>query len=195
MNKLLLLVLTTLAGITASRTIADPATQPSGQPTGPLDFIVKDIDGHDVNLADYKGKVVMIVNVASKCGNTPQYKALEEMYEANKDKGLVIIGFPANNFLSQEPGTDAEIKTFCTSKYNVSFPMMSKISVKGDDMAPLYQYLTSTDLDGKFGGPIDWNFAKFLVGRDGKVVARFKARTKPTDPTVIAAVQEALAAQ
>jgi glutathione peroxidase len=191
--KIMILGMIAVAGLFAVRAGADPATQPSGQPTGPLDFTVKDIDGHDVNLADYKGKVVMIVNVASKCGNTPQYKALEDMYEANKDKGLVILGFPANNFHAQEPGTDAEIKTFCTSKYNVSFPMMSKISVKGADMAPLYQYLTSTDLDGKFGGDIDWNFAKFLVGRDGKVVARFKAKTKPTDPSITAAVNDALA--
>jgi glutathione peroxidase len=189
MKTLLVLAVVGVAGMFCARAVAGPSTQPSG----PLDFTVKDIDGHDVNLADFKGKVVMIVNVASKCGNTPQYKALEDMYEANKDKGFVIIGFPANNFHSQEPGTDAEIKTFCTSKYNVTFPMMSKISVKGDDMAPLYQYLTSTETDGKFGGAIDWNFAKFLVGRDGQVVARFKAKTKPTDPTVVAAVDAAIA--
>ena len=189
MKILLILVVIAVGGMIPVRAVAEPATQP----TGPLDFTVKDIDGHDVNLADYKGKVVMIVNVASKCGNTPQYKALEEMYEADKDKGFVIIGFPANNFHSQEPGTDAEIKTFCTSKYNVTFPMMSKISVKGDDKAPLYQFLTSKDQDGKFGGEIDWNFAKFIVGRDGQVVARFAAKIKPTDPAVVAAVDAAIA--
>jgi glutathione peroxidase len=187
--KMMILGMMAVAGLFAVRAEAEPSTQP----TGPLDFTVKDIDGHDVNLGDYKGKVVMIVNVASKCGNTPQYKALEEMYQANKDKGFVIIGFPANNFGHQEPGTDSEIKTFCTSKYEVTFPMMSKISVKGEDKAPLYQYLTSTDTDGKFGGEIDWNFAKFLVGRDGQVVARFKAKTKPTDPALVAAVDAAIA--
>jgi glutathione peroxidase len=162
------------------------------QPSGPLDFTVKDIDGHDVNLSDYRGKVVMIVNVASKCGFTPQYTALEKLYTDDKDRGLVIIGFPANNFHSQEPGTDQEIKTFCTSKYNVTFPMMSKISVKGDDMAPLYQFLTSPDKDGKFGGSIGWNFTKFIIDRNGQVAARFPSKVKPTDPELVAAVEAAL---
>jgi glutathione peroxidase len=193
MKMILALGVVAVAALFSSRALADTAAPPPAtQPVGPLDFTMKDIDGHDVNLAQYRGKVVMIVNVASKCGNTPQYDALEKMYEANKDKGFVILGFPANDFHSQEPGTDAEIKTFCTLKYNVSFPMFSKISVKGDDMAPLYQFLTSKDKDGEFGGPIDWNFAKFLVDRNGQVVARFKAKTKPTDPTVVAAVDAAI---
>jgi glutathione peroxidase len=186
----LLSVATLVVGMMSVHARADATTQPVA---GPLDFKVKDIDGHDVNLSDYRGKVVMIVNVASKCGNTPQYKALEDMYVANKDKGFVILGFPANDFHSQEPGTNEDIKTFCTSKYNVTFPMMSKISVKGDDKAPLYRFLTSTTLDGQFGGEIDWNFAKFLVDRNGQVVARFKAKVKPTDPLVVAAVDAALA--
>jgi glutathione peroxidase len=168
------------------------AAAPTTMPSGPLDFSVKDIDGHDVNLADYKGKVVMIVNVASKCGFTPQYDALEKLYLADKDRGFVIIGFPANNFKSQEPGTDAEIKAFCTAKFNVTFPMMSKISVKGDDKAPLYQYLTSTDQDGAFGGEIGWNFTKFVIDRDGRVAARFASKVKPTDPELVAAVEKAL---
>jgi glutathione peroxidase len=169
------------------------AATPSTMPSGPLEFTVKDIDGHDVNLADYKGKVVMIVNVASKCGFTPQYDALEKLYLADKDRGFVIIGFPANNFKSQEPGTDAEIKTFCSSKYNVTFPLMSKISVKGDDMAPLYQFLTSTDKDGQFGGDIGWNFTKFIVDRNGQVAARFASKVKPTDAELVDAVEKALA--
>ncbi|MGN6627450.1 MAG: glutathione peroxidase, partial [Tepidisphaeraceae bacterium] len=134
-----------------------------------LAFTMKDIDGHDVNLADYKGKVVMIVNVASRCGFTPQYKGLEAIYEKYKDKGFVILGFPANNFKSQEPGSDADIKAFCTAKYNVSFPMFSKISVKGDDKAPLYQFLTQSETAGDFGGEIGWNFTKFLVDRNGQL--------------------------
>jgi len=188
MKMLLILVVAAVAGMISMRAVAQPATQPAG----PLEFTMKDIDGHDVNLADYRGKVVMIVNVASKCGFTPQYDALEKLYLADKDRGLVIIGFPANNFKSQEPGTDAEIKTFCTSKYNVTFPMMSKISVKGDDKAPLYQFLTSTDQDGKFGGEIAWNFTKFIVDRDGLVAARFASKVKPTDPELVAAVEKAL---
>src|SRR3954469_18937197 len=124
-----------------SNVIAEPTTQPSGGKTA-LDYVVKDIDGKDVNLSDYKGKVVMIVNVASKCGLTPQYKDLEALYEQNKDRGFVILGFPANNFNGQEPGDNGQIKEFCSAKYNVTFPMMSKISVKGADKAPLYQFLT-----------------------------------------------------
>ena len=163
------------------------------QPVSPLDFTMKDIDGHDVNLADYRGKVVMIVNVASKCGFTPQYAGLEKVYETYKDKGFVIIGFPANNFHSQEPGTDAQIKTFCTSKYNVSFPMMSKISVKGADQAPLYQFLTGP-ADAPFNGDIGWNFTKFLVDRNGNVYARFPSATKPDSAKVIGAIEAGLSA-
>src|SRR4051812_27128977 len=149
------------------------------QQAGPLDFKVKDIDGKDVNLADYKGKVVLIVNVASKCGFTPQYEGLEKVYEKYKDQGFVIVGFPANNFHAQEPGTDAEIKTFCSTKYNVSFPMMSKISVKGDDKHPLYKFLTEPATDGDFAGEIGWNFTKFLVDRNGAVMARYGSKTTP----------------
>jgi glutathione peroxidase len=189
MNKLitcgLVLLVCTFCG---SRLLADATTQP----VSPLDFKVNDIDGKDVDLSQYRGKVVMIVNVASRCGYTPQYDALEKLYESDKDRGLVIIGFPANNFHSQEPGTNDQIKTFCTSKYHVTFPMMSKISVKGDDQAPLYQFLTSTDKDGKFGGEIGWNFTKFIVDRNGQVVARFPSKVKPTDPELVEAVETAL---
>ena len=166
-----------------------PASQPAAGAGGsPLDFVVKDIDGNDYNLAQLKGKVVMIVNVASRCGYTPQYNGLEKLYENNKDKGFVIVGFPANNFKGQEPGTNEEIKAFCTSKYNVSFPMMSKISVKGDDKHPLYQMLTGQK------GEVTWNFNKFLVGRDGKLIEHFDSKVKPDDAKLTGAIDKALAA-
>jgi glutathione peroxidase len=172
-------------------------TGPTDKPpeSTPLQFTVKDLDGKDVNLADFKGKVVLIVNVASKCGNTPQYKPLEEMYEKYKDQGLVILGFPANNFGSQEPGTNQQIREFCDATYHVAFPMMSKISVKGDDKAALYKYLTEESTNGQFAGEIDWNFNKFLVDRNGAVIARIAPRTKPDSPKVIAEIEKALAAQ
>ncbi len=151
------------------------------------DFTMKTIDGKQMPLANFKGKVVLVVNVASKCGFTPQYTALEAVYEKYKSKGLVIVGFPANNFGLQEPGTDEEIQTFCRSKYMVTFPMFSKISVKGDDKAPLYQYLTSTG-----GGEIKWNFTKFLTDKDGKVITRFESAVTPDSPQVIAAIEAAL---
>jgi glutathione peroxidase len=167
-----------------------PATQPGGT-TSPLTFTVKDIDGKDYDLAQLKGKVVMIINVASKCGFTKQYAGLEKLYEKYKDRGLVVVGFPANNFNSQEPGTDAEIKTFCSTKYNVTFPMMSKISVKGDDQHPLYDLLThKTPQD--FRGEIGWNFTKFLVDRNGQVYARFASKTTPEDEQLVGAVEKAL---
>jgi glutathione peroxidase len=153
------------------------------------DFTMNSIDGQPVPLSSYKGKVMLLVNVASKCGYTPQYTALESVYEKYKDRGLVIVGIPANNFGSQEPGTNAEIKTFCTRKYNVSFPMMSKVSVKGSDTTPLYQYLTSTP---KTGGEIQWNFTKFLVDRDGNIVARFEPAVTPDSPEVTTAIEKAL---
>ena len=152
------------------------------------DFTPNSIEGQPAPLSEYKGKVLLLVNVASKCGFTPQYKGLEAVYEEYKDKGLVIVGFPANNFAQQEPGTNEEIKTFCTRTYNVTFPMMSKISVKGGDQDPLYKYLTATN-----GGDIKWNFTKFLVDRNGNVVARFEPPVKPDSPEVKAAIEKALA--
>jgi len=156
------------------------------------DFTMKDIDGRDVKLDAYRGKVVMIVNVASKCGFTPQYEGLQALYEKNKDKGFVILGFPANNFLSQEPGTDAEIKEFCSTKYNVTFPMFAKISVKGKDQHPLYTFLTNKQSDPEFAGDVTWNFNKFLLDREGKVVARFGSQDTPESETVTAAVAKSL---
>ena len=184
--------------IGGSNIVQSPTTMPSTQPTamtaGPLNYTMKDIDGHDVNLADYRGKVVMIVNVASRCGFTPQYQGLEDLYKTYSDRGFVILGFPANNFNHQEPGDDAEIKTFCSSKYMVTFPMMSKISVAGDDQAPLYALLTGPQ-NGAFAGPIGWNFTKFLVDRNGQVYARFPSKTKPSDKVVTDAIEAGLGAQ
>ena len=157
------------------------------------EFTPKSIDGQPAPLAAYKGKVLLLVNVASKCGFTPQYKGLEAVYEQYKDKGLVIVGFPANNFAGQEPGTNEEIKTFCSRTYNVTFPMMSKISVKGDDQDDLYKYLTDKTAHPDTGGDIRWNFTKFLVDRNGNVIARFEPKTTPDSPEVKAAIEKALA--
>ena len=153
-------------------------------------FTMKTIDGKDKPLSDYKGDVLLIVNVASFCGHTPQYENLENLYEKYKDKGFRILGFPANNFGAQEPGTDKEIKEFCTTKYHVSFDMFSKISVKGEDQHPLYRYLTK---DTDFTGDIGWNFTKFLVDRDGKVVARFDTKVLPTDDEVTKKLDQLMA--
>ena len=155
------------------------------------DFTLPSIDGKPMPLADFKGKVILMVNVASKCGYTPQYAALEALYEKYKDQGFVIVGFPANNFGAQEPGTNAEIKTFCSRKYNVTFPMYGKISVKGDDQAPLYQYLTK-DTPAPISGEIKWNFTKFLVDRNGNVVQRFESAVTPDSPEVTSAVEKLL---
>ncbi len=155
------------------------------------DFTLPSIDGNAISLSTYKGKVILLVNVASRCGYTPQYSALESLYEKYKDQGLVILGFPANNFGAQEPGTNAEIKTFCSTKYNVTFPMFSKISVKGDDMTPLYQFLTQK-ANPSVGGEIKWNFTKFLVNRKGHVMARFEPAVTPDSPEVVAAVEKLL---
>ena len=157
-----------------------------------LDFTLPSIDGQAAPLAQYKGKVILIVNVASKCGFTPQYTGLEALYEKYKDKGFVILGFPANNFGAREPGTNEEIKTFCSRTYNVSFPMYSKISVKGDDKAPLYQFLTDKATNPSTGGEIKWNFTKFLIGKDGKVLQRFESPVEPMSAEVTAAVENAL---
>jgi len=156
------------------------------------DFSLKDIDHKQVSLSQYRGKVVMIVNVASRCGFTPQYEGLQKLFLKYKDQGFVILGFPANNFGGQEPGSDEEIKTFCSAKYSVTFPIFSKISVKGDDIHPLYKLLTSKDTDPEFGGDIKWNFSKFLLDKDGKVIARFEPAVKPDSDQVIQAVEKAL---
>ncbi|PLX14790.1 MAG: glutathione peroxidase [Salinivirgaceae bacterium] len=154
------------------------------------DFIVTDIEGNDFNLADLKGKKVMVVNTASKCGLTPQYEGLEALYTQFKDKDFVIIGFPANNFKNQEPGTDEEIAEFCQKNYGVSFPMMSKISVKGDDMHELYKWLTSKALNGKMDSEVKWNFQKYLINPDGTLAKYFSPRTKPQNEEIVTWIKE-----
>jgi glutathione peroxidase len=156
------------------------------------DFTLKSIDGQPVSLDRYHGKVLLLVNVASKCGYTPQYAGLESLYEKYKDRGLVIVGIPANNFAGQEPGTNEEIKKFCTNKYNVSFPMMSKVSVLGADETPLYIFLTDKSINPQIGGDIKWNFTKFLFDRSGKPVARFEPAVTPNSPQVVTAIESAL---
>ena len=156
------------------------------------DFTMKSIDGQPVSLKSYSGKVVLLVNVASRCGFTPQYAGLEALYEKYKDRGLVIVGIPANNFASQEPGTNDEIKRFCSTKYSVTFPMMAKVSVLGDDETPLYQFLTDKAANPQIGGDIKWNFTKFLFDRNGKPVARFEPAITPDSPQVQTAIESAL---
>lgn len=151
---------------------------------GIYDFTVKDIDGNDFPLSQLKGKKVMIVNVASKCGLTPQYEQLEQIYKEYKDDDFVIIGFPANNFLKQEPGTDEEIKDFCSLNYGVSFPMMSKISVKGNDQAPIYEWLTSEELNGYKDSSVKWNFQKYLIDENGALVHVMSPKVKPNDEKI-----------
>lgn len=170
-----------MTALLAAGAIAAPATL--------YDFKMDNIDGKATPLAQYKGKVVLVVNTASKCGLTPQYEGLEALYRKYKDKGFVILGFPANNFNGQEPGTNAEIKEFCTGKYEVTFPMFSKISVKGDDQHPLYKWLIEqTDKEKQ----VQWNFEKFLIAKDGTAAGRFAPQTKPDDPKLIAAIEAQL---
>jgi len=157
------------------------------------DLKLKDIDGKDVSLADYKGRSVLIVNVASKCGFTKQYAGLEALHLKYKDKGFAVLGFPCNQFGGQEPGTNEEIKEFCSTKFNVTFPMFDKIDVNGDKRAPLYSILAGKT--SPFAGDIKWNFTKFLVGKDGKIVSRFESKVTPEDQELTTAVEAALAAK
>jgi glutathione peroxidase len=157
------------------------------------DFTVKTLDGHDKKLADYRGKVLLVVNVASRCGLTPQYTALESLYKEYKDEGLEVLGFPCNDFAGQEPGTEAEIQAFCSTNYDVTFPLFKKVRVLGDQREPLYQYLTTERSEPDGPGDIAWNFAKFVIGKDGNVVARFSPKTAPDAPELIAAIDKALA--
>lgn len=199
MTTRVLLLAGVLGGCALELEAADektPTTQPAvtaATAKSPLDFTLSDIDGREVPLSKYKGQVVLLVNVASRCGLTPQYMQLEALHEKYADQGLRILAFPANNFGGQEPGKNAEIKAFCTTKYNVQFDLFGKISVKGDDQHELYKFLTSKEKNGTFGGDIEWNFAKFLVDRNGKVSARFPARLRPDDPQIVRAIEQALA--
>jgi glutathione peroxidase len=174
-------------------TAAEPKKEPAM--SSPLAFKMKSIDGKEVDLSTYKGKVVLFVNVASKCGYTKQYTGLEALYQKHKEAGLVVIGVPANEFGGQEPGTDAEIQQFCTSKYNVTFPMMAKVVVKGDGICPLYKFLTGKDTNPKHAGDIGWNFEKFLVNRKGEVVGRYKSSVSPESDELTKAIAAELAAK
>jgi len=168
---------------------------PAADAKSVLDFTVNDIDGNPTKLGDkFDGKVLLVVNTASKCGLTKQYDDLEAVYQKYKEKGLEVVAFPSNDFGNQEPGTDAEIKYFCSTDYKVSFPLFSKIPVKGENKAPLYDFLTDKEKHPTTGGEIGWNFTKFLVSRDGQVLARFEPKVKPTDAEVTAAIEKALAA-
>jgi glutathione peroxidase len=193
-SRQLLRILPVIALLAAAAGGEDKKENPKKEThmTGIYDFKVADIDGNDVNLADYKGKVLLIVNVASKCGFTPQYKGLENIYRQYKDKGFEILAFPSNDFMGQEPGTNEQIKTFCQLNYQVSFPLFAKISVKGKDIHPLYKFLTEKSTNPKFAGGITWNFNKFLIDRNGNIVNRFGSRTEPQSPEVIKAIEDAL---
>lgn len=158
-----------------------------------LDFTVKNIQGKEVDLKDYKGNVLLIVNVASECGLTPQYDGLEKLHAKYKDQGFRILAFPCNDFGGQEPGTEEQISTFCKTEYGVTFDLFSKIKVKGDEKAPLYDYLTSEKTNGDHAGEIQWNFQKYLVDREGNVIAKFDPKVKPDDEGLVAKLEAALA--
>jgi glutathione peroxidase len=185
----LMAVVLVVTAVTSNTMWADDK---GGKVPAALNFKMENLAGEQVDLSKYKGKVVLMVNVASKCGYTPQYAALEALHEKYGDQGLAILGFPANEFGKQEPGTNQEISEFCTSKYGVKFDMFAKTVVKGQGQCPLYQFLTSKETDPKFAGPIGWNFEKFLINRDGEVVARFKSGIKPDSNVVIAKIEEEL---
>lgn len=170
----------------------DKAEKDQPQVPAALNFAVKRLSGDDTHLSQYYGDVVLFINTASKCGLTPQYEQLQQLHETYHEAGLSILGFPANNFGKQEPGTDKQISVFCKENYGVEFDMFSKISVKGKDQAPLYRFLTSEDTNPKFAGPVRWNFDKFLASRDGKVIARFSPRTRPDAKEVVEAIKKAL---
>ncbi|MCK5572095.1 MAG: glutathione peroxidase [Bacteroidetes bacterium] len=168
-------------------------TPPEGSPASIYDFRMKTIDGDSISLRAYEGTVLLVVNVASECGYTPQYASLEALDRKYAPRGLKVLGFPANNFGGQEPGTDAEIKEFCTMNFGVSFDLFSKISVKGEDKHPLYIFLTSEETNPGFAGEIQWNFQKFLVNRQGTVVGRFASAVDPLSPELVSVIERALA--
>ena len=179
-------LLTLAAGLLAT------AAAPAHEPHSIYGFTMNNIDGHSVKLSHFRGKVLLVVNVASRCGYTPQYAGLEKIFQTYHQRGFEVLGFPANNFGAQEPGSDPEIKQFCTGNYNVTFPMFSKISVKGADEHPLYKWLIAES--NRPNDDIEWNFSKFLIDRTGKVIARFKSQSTPESPEVTGAIEKALAA-
>jgi glutathione peroxidase len=157
------------------------------------DFTVKTLDGQEKKLAEYRGKVLLVVNVASRCGLTPQYSALESLYREYKDDGFEVLGFPCNDFAGQEPGSEAEIQAFCSTNYDVTFPLFKKVRVLGQQREPVFEYLTAQETTPDGAGDVAWNFAKFVIGKDGQVVARFSPRTAPDAPELTAAIDKALA--
>lgn len=169
------------------------ATSAFAQSEDLLGLKVKSITGEEIDMAKYKGKVLLVVNVATKCGLTGHYEGLEKLHEQFSDKGLAVLGFPCNQFGGQEPGTEAEIAEFCKAKYSVKFDMFSKIDVNGANAAPLYKTLTAADAKPVGSGKISWNFEKIIIGRDGKVAARFSPRTAPADPALVKAIEAELA--
>jgi glutathione peroxidase len=187
------LLVTASALLMVSTVVLHGAEKKEGKVPAALNFKMKRLDGKEANLADYKGKVVLIVNTASQCGLTPQYEGLEALHEKYGKEGLAILGFPANEFGKQEPGTNDEIATFCKKNYGVKFDMFSKVIVKGEGQCPLYQFLTSKETNPKFAGPISWNFEKFLINRDGEVVSRFKPQVEPDSSEVVGAIEKELA--
>jgi len=156
------------------------------------DFEWKTIDGDPISLGDYAGKAVLVVNVASKCGLTPQYEGLERLYGSYRERGLEVLGFPCNQFAGQEPGSDAEVKSFCSTSYGVSFPLFSKLEVNGDGRHPLYAWLCTEEVGPEESGDVKWNFGKFLVGKDGRLLARFSPKVEPEAPELVDAVESAL---
>jgi glutathione peroxidase len=190
------IVLSLLIGAGALAASSHPlmaAEKPASAVPPALNFTMKDIQGKAVPLKSYQGQVILVVNVASQCGNTRQYAGLQSLYEKYRSRGFVVLGFPSNDFGSQEPGTEAEIQEFCTTNFGVTFPMFSKIAVKGATKAPFYGHLTDKKTNPKFGGDIEWNFAKFLIGRNGEVIARFPAGMAPDTTDVVERIEKALA--
>jgi glutathione peroxidase len=171
---------------------ASAADQADQQVPGVLKFKMKSLDGKEVDLARYQGKVLLIVNLASECGYTPQYKDLQALYSKYGKDGFVVLGFPCNQFGQQEPGTSKEIADFCKKNYGVTFPLFAKIDIEGPGAAPLYRYLTSREHNSKFAGPVKWNFEKYLISRTGEVIARFEAETEPASASVVEAIENEL---
>ena len=186
------MTLTLASGIVAMAGGATCTTESKKTCPPALDFMTKTIDGADKNLCDYSGNVVLIVNVASKCGYTPQYKGLEELNAKYRDRGLRVLGFPSNDFGGQEPGTEAEIKEFCSSKFGVTFDMFSKVTVKGEGKTPLYAFLTSGGGDASLAGDVKWNFQKYLIDRSGKLVGVYSTKIDPMSPEFTAAIEKLL---
>jgi glutathione peroxidase len=189
-----------LKGAVAIEDHARPSENAAAQTTktevpNVLDFTMKSLAGNDVNLSKYEGKVVLMVNTASKCGYTPQYKGLQELHKKYAAQGLAILGFPSNDFGHQEPGSDAEIGEFCQKNYGVEFDMFSKVPVTGANKCPLYEYLTAEKTDPKFPGEVQWNFEKFLIGRHGEILNRFRSKVAPDSPELVQAIEAALAAK